>query len=183
MNEPKPHHTQPLYIHIATAIAALRNCEQSDIHRRLYSASGQDPANVDWTQRWRDRLAAYEQLLPSGSGFDSGSKIDIDSSRGDDLYLETSFHHMDEGGGYDGWTEHSINLTPSFIHGFTIEVKGENRDEISDHIAETFQHCLMDPVTLCPECGMPSHQCKTGDPGCLHCNDCDHTFFKAKEEA
>lgn len=177
MNSPKPHHTQPLYIHIASAIAALHNCEQ----RATQITTGKP--DTSWVTRWRDRLAAYEQLLPSGSGFDNGSKIDIDSSRGDDLWFETSFHHMDEVGGYDGWTEHTINITPSFIHGFTIEVKGEDRGDIGDYIGDTFNSALADEVTLCPKCGMPTHQCQTGDRDCLHCNDCDHTFFKAKEKA
>lgn len=35
-------------------------------------------------------------------------------------------------------------------------------------------------VPECPKCGYFSHQCETGDAGCMHCDDekCGHPFFK-----
>lgn len=31
--------------------------------------------------------------------------------------------------------------------------------------------CEFDMGLRCPDCGGPMHQCKTGDAGCLHCDD------------
>lgn len=110
---------------IATAVQARINCE----------ASG----NTEWLDRWTERLEDIARnTLPSGSGFDNGTTIDIDNCNSRQLMLETSYHHMDEHGCYDGWTEHRIKVTPSF-HGFDIMVTGRNRNGIKDYIAEVFQ--------------------------------------------
>jgi len=48
---------------------------------------------------------------------------------------------MDESGGYGGWTEHYVTVTPTFT-GIDIKVSGKNRNEIKDYIAEAFEVCL-----------------------------------------
>ncbi len=63
-------------------------------------------------------------------------------SSGELLEFKTAFHHMDENGCYDGWTEHTVTVTPSLIHEFTVKVSGRDRNEIKSYIAETFQHAL-----------------------------------------
>lgn len=75
-----------------------------------------------------------------GSGFDAGSFLDLNSTS-KRLIFVTSFHHMDEHGGYDGWTEHKVIVTPLF-QGFDIRVTGRDRDGIKDYIGETFYHWL-----------------------------------------
>src|SRR5882672_3309038 len=42
--------------------------------------------------------------MPSGSGFDAGTILDLEKSTGEKLVFITSFHHMNEHGSYDGWT-------------------------------------------------------------------------------
>lgn len=171
-NEPRPHHTQPLYRHFASAVDALYRCREN---------------SNPFAENWEARLLQYVLLMPSGSGFDNGTELlleyppDISVSHGERLVFETSFHHMDEHGGYSKWTEHIVVVNPSLVHGFKLRVKGRDHNDIKDYIADEFHCALSTEVTLCPKCGMPSHQCQTGDPGCLHCNECVHQFFKAKE--
>jgi hypothetical protein len=48
---------------------------------------------------------------------------------------------MDDGGGYDGWTEHTITVTPSF-RGFDLTISGRDRNDIKDYLHQTFDHVL-----------------------------------------
>lgn len=119
----------PLYQAIATAVDARQRCDER--------------GNSEWEQRWTDRLEWIgRNILPSGSGFDNGTTVDVDRSRPDRLVLNTSFHHMDEYGGYDGWTEHAVIVRPSLIHGFELRVDGRDRNGIKDYIADVFNALL-----------------------------------------
>ena len=55
-----------------------------------------------------------KDFMPSGSGFDAGTKLDLDLSHAERLVFTTSYHHMNDGGYYDGWTEHTVTVTPGF---------------------------------------------------------------------
>lgn len=102
-----------------------------------------DPVNQEWADRHEERaLALVREHMPSGSGFDSGTALDLDRSTGEKLVFSTSFHHMAESGMYDGWTEHLVTVTPSLLFGFLIKVGGRDRNQIKDYIAETFHHAL-----------------------------------------
>ena len=78
------------------------------------------------------------KMLPSGSGFDNGSSVNLDKSTGEKIIIETSFHHMDEHGYYDGWTYHNVIITPSLQWGFNIRVTGRNKNDIKDYIQHEF---------------------------------------------
>lgn len=99
--------------------------------------------NIEWAQRHKERI---EQLtrdyLPSGSGFDSGTEFDFDKSQTQRLIFNTSFHHMNEGGFYDGWTHHSVIVTPCLVHRFNLRITGKNKRDIKEHIADIFNHAL-----------------------------------------
>ena len=79
---------------------------------------------------------------PRGSGFDSGTEIDFDASKPNKLVFYTHFHHMNENGYYDGWTDHSIIVIPDLVCDFDISVSGSNKNEINDYIAEIFEFFL-----------------------------------------
>ena len=91
----------------------------------------------------REKLAQLQSILPSGSGFDDGTQIDLDRSTPEKIVLSTSFHHMNDGGYYDGWTEHVVTVRPSFVYGLDIHVSGRNRNGIKEYITETFHFALM----------------------------------------
>lgn len=116
---------------IATVTPAKANC----------AAAG----NTDWLHKWGDILEYIEKnVLPSGSGFDNGTTIESADSRM--IKLSTAFHHMDDAGYYDGWTEHTVTVRAEF-GGFDIAVSGRNRNDIKDYIAETFHHVLSNPLS------------------------------------
>lgn len=119
-----------LYSEIASAVDAQKRCKAND--------------NA-FADKWDDLLDRLEKLLPSGSGFDSGTKIDRDATHAEKIVLSTSFHHMDDNGYYCGWTEHVVTVTPSF-RGFNLRVSGRNRNDIKEYIGETFHHTLNEDV-------------------------------------
>jgi hypothetical protein len=122
---------KPLYQVIAEHLIARENCIKS--------------GNAEWKARWESAIEGINGMLPSGHGFDAGSKIMLVSDD-NEIAIKTSFHHMDEAGFYDGWTEHMVIVRPSLAFGFTITVTGEDRDGICDHIAETFDLVLREEV-------------------------------------
>ena len=91
------------------------------------------------------KLHALEDSLPSGSGIDGGTKIDK-SSKPDRLILTMSFHHMDETGTYDGWTEHAIIVKPSLAFGVDIKITGRDKNGIKEYLAEVYQDALTQTV-------------------------------------
>lgn len=116
---------------IATAVQARANCKARD--------------NVAWFDLWTARLDDIARnALPSGSGFDNGTKIDVGRCNGVKLAFETAFHHMGEHGMYTEWTEHSVLVTPTF-DGIAVKVFGRNRNGIKDYIGEVFAEVLNRP--------------------------------------
>jgi hypothetical protein len=118
---------KPLYQRLVSALTAMRNCERSE--------------NTEWLERWRDDLETMMRQAPSGGGFDAGTTLDMDVSGERRLVFNTSFHHMTEHGYYDGWTAHTVVVTPAF-DGFNLKVTGRDRNEIKDYIADAFDTFL-----------------------------------------
>lgn len=117
-----------LYSELASLIAAKQNCLNS--------------GNTEWFEKHSDRIAyLVKEHMPSGSGFDAGTHLDFVQSHAERLVFNTSFHHMDDGGGYCGWTEHVVTITPSFS-GFNMRISGRNRNDIKEYIGEMFHDAL-----------------------------------------
>jgi hypothetical protein len=131
--------TKSALAHIAQALVARANCQKS--------------GNGEWLNKWESALETMARdFLPHGSGFDSGTKIDLDRSNGRSwIIFTTAFHHMNEGGYYDGWTHHEVKVTPCLHSGFDVRVSGKDRNEIKDYIAETFSHALEAEYILMPD--------------------------------
>ena len=122
-----------LYSEIASVIQARRNCAD-DVNGM--------PSKAEWFDRWTDRIIYIERnLLPSGSGIDNGTKIDLDASHAGKIVLTCGYHHMNDGGYYDGWTEHTITITPSFS-GINLRISGRNRNDIKDYLHDVFNFSL-----------------------------------------
>lgn len=119
---------------IAETLAAHRNCVQS--------------GNREWQAKHAARLAQLADRLPSGSGIDHGTTIDVDASTTDRVVLRTSYHHMNDGGMYDGWTEHRIVVRPSFIGGIDLAIGGRDRNGIKEYLFDVFAQTLLEPVDL-----------------------------------
>ncbi len=94
--------------------------------------------NKEWEEKHEDSINAMLENLPSGSGIDAGTKFDWDKSTPEKLIFTLGFHHMDEGGGYDGWTEHEVIITPSLYFGINIRIAGKDRDGIKEYLSDLF---------------------------------------------
>jgi hypothetical protein len=124
---------------IAGLVEAIENCKKS--------------GNKEWEDRHSDAIEdLVKNHLPSGSGFDAGTKFGFMVSNPERLVFLTDFHHLNENGYYDGWTSHKIIVTPSLASGFDLKVTGRDRNGIKEYIAECFHEELNSPALLeCPE--------------------------------
>jgi hypothetical protein len=87
--------------------------------------------NTEWEKRSREELDDIaKNILPSGSGIDCGTKIDVEGSRDNRVVLSCQYHHMNEGGMYDGWTEHWVIVTACFVGGLSIQITGRDKNGI-----------------------------------------------------
>lgn len=115
---------------IAHHLQAIDNCKRS--------------GNDEWIAKHSESIGELLESAPSGSGFDAGTQIGPWSAAR--IIFETSFHHMNDAGMYDDWTEHNVIVTPAF-NGFDIRVTGRNRNDIKDYIGEVFHHWLGEQIT------------------------------------
>ena len=120
---------RPLFQALANKVQAIKNCRTA--------------GNTEWEGKHTATIERLvEEHLPSGSGFDSGTHLCLDHSQAEKLIFTTSFHHMNEHGFYDGWTEHEVIVGPSLPHGFCLEIRGEDRDDIHNYIGDVFHEAL-----------------------------------------
>lgn len=112
-----------VYQRIAHLLIAIQNCEKS--------------GNLEWKDKHSASLLALLSEAPSSSGIDNGSRL-LDGSNPDRLRFAADFHHMNEGGMYDGWTEHTVTVRPSLAFDLHITVSGRNRNDIKDYLTTLF---------------------------------------------
>tara|TARA_R100000656_G_scaffold104176_4_gene76417 strand:+ start:9310 stop:9780 length:471 start_codon:yes stop_codon:yes gene_type:complete len=144
--------TRTLAAHIASTLLARHNCMLN--------------GNTDWQEKHEDRLKEMENLLPSGSGFDMGTKIPRDLSDDPETFLEfvVDYHLMNGNGCYCGWVQFKVSVNATFdgIHVSATMTGHEDlpRDEFEDlggegfvdhteeYVAETFHQFLTTQYTL-----------------------------------
>lgn len=135
---------KPLYLALAIYLQRINTLEQFGA-----IASRRQRQMLDDLQIHAAWLA--KEHLPSGSGFDSGTELLTSSEnfkgRLGSLVFSTSFHHMDQNGGYDGWTEHMVVVKPDW-EGFNIRCTGPNRNAVRDYVEDTFYNALMVEVEI-----------------------------------
>jgi hypothetical protein len=113
--------------------------------------------NAEWKEKHLDTINLIMRNAPSGSGIDSGTKFYLDANSVFDvrdkliphatLKFSMSFHHMDEWGGYDGWTNHVITVHPDLAMGYRLTISGRNRNQIKDYLYEVYSGWLESEVT------------------------------------
>lgn len=91
-------------------------------------------------------LDYLEDLLPSGSGIDSGCTIDREKSGSKKIIISFSYHHMDENGMYCGWTDHDLIVTPNLTDGFDLRITGKNKRQIKEYLYDVFYHAMNEPI-------------------------------------
>jgi hypothetical protein len=116
---------ESIYKILASTVAAWINCLEK--------------GNFEWYAKHENSIEKImKENAPHGSGFDSGTGLLYKESTGEKLVFSTSYHHMNENGMYDGWTEHIITVLPSLSFGFNLKISGRNRNDIKDYIHEVF---------------------------------------------
>lgn len=87
-----------------------------------------------------------DNFLPRGSGIDKYPKLILDKSNENKLMFKFSYHHMNDVGFYDGWTDHILTVKPSLAFGFELKITGQNKNEIKDYLYEIFEGYLNSEV-------------------------------------
>lgn len=117
-----------VYQQLAQSVQAYHNCLQS--------------SNSTWQDKHEQNIKQIcHELMPSGSGFDSGTTLDLAKSNGEKLVFNTSYHHMNKNGMYDGWTEHQVIVTPSF-DGFSLRITGKDKNDFKEYAHDVFYNAL-----------------------------------------
>jgi hypothetical protein len=108
------------------------------IYRSLQALrSNQKINNVEWIEKWSE----LNNYLPDGSGFDAGCEIDVENSNETKIIILFSFHHLNENGYYEGWTDHKLTCRPTF-DGIDMKISGPNKNQIKDYLYDTFDYIL-----------------------------------------
>jgi hypothetical protein len=117
---------QPFYVELGNVFKSY-----------LYGVKNQNGTMIDHNE---EKLNELIDLLPHGSGIDGTTKLDLEHSKLNKIIITSSYHHMDEYGGYDGWTDFEIILSPDW-GGFDIDIKGKFPKRYLDtkeYLADTF---------------------------------------------
>lgn len=121
--------TEKLYRLLASKVGAYVNCVES--------------GNDEWRARHRESVERLvKEFMPSGAGIDCGTKFDFDASNGERLVFVVDFHHLDSGGGYDGWTRHFVTVKASLQFGFRLSISGRNRNDIKEYLGDVYGEAL-----------------------------------------
>ena len=94
---------------LVSLLQAIDNCQRTGNDGRIHAE------NLNTIVR---------DFLPSGSGWDNGTTLDRERSTPEKLVFVGAFHHMDEHGFYDGWTDHTVTVRPSLANGSDCSPKG-----------------------------------------------------------
>jgi hypothetical protein len=116
-----------VYQELASLVIARQNCIKSN--------------NTEWFNRHSEKIEhIIKNYLPSGSGIDSGIKIDLEKSNDQKLVFYSSYHNMDENGFYDGWSDFKLIVIPSLCFGFNLKIVGNfgKYQDTKDYLCELF---------------------------------------------
>ena len=117
-----------LFRELATLVAAKKNCEKA--------------GNTEWYSRHTDRLLQLvKEYMPSGSGVDNGTQLDIDNSSASKLEFLIAYHNMNEAGYYDGWLYFRAIVTGSLTADFDLQIIGKGQD-LRDYIYDLISDAL-----------------------------------------
>ena len=126
---------KPLYQELISKIVAMENCQKT--------------GNTQWEDN--HSLAIHEiemDNLPSGSGIDSGTRVNLDKTTANKLVLDSSYHCMNQDGFYDGWIDFTVIVTPSLLFDIDIDIKGNFSQrhnkyaDVKDYLYDVFSMSL-----------------------------------------
>jgi hypothetical protein len=109
---------------LARTFAAYQNCVKAK--------------NEEWEIKHETAIFEMCKNLPHGSGLDGAMIFCHDLSTPEKLVFFFEFHHMDENGYYDGWTEHNLIITPSLQFGYNMRITGRNKGDVKTYLYDLF---------------------------------------------
>lgn len=129
---------KPLYKILASSVGARLNCLADE------KRTGK---THEWTEKHAEAIEKnVKNFLPHGSGIDSDIVFDFYKSNAEKLVFHFSFHHMNENGFYDGWTDHTLTVKPSLQFDIDLSISGRNRNDIKEYLHQTFSAALVDLI-------------------------------------
>jgi hypothetical protein len=120
-----------LYEQMARTAVAWNNCIKTN--------------NTEWRDKHSETFKNLLDLLPHGSGIDSSWNVELENCGDDKLVFFCGYHHMNENGMYDGWTEFTVTVTPSLMFGCRVKITGpfpRKYAETRDYLQETIDFAL-----------------------------------------
>lgn len=122
-----------IYQRIAHLLNAISNCQKS--------------GNTVWAERHTESITELiRDTAPHGGGLDMGVWLMWDESTDSKLVFGTSYHHMNDNGYYDGWTDHTIIVKPSLMSGFDLSISGRDRNDIKEYLGQVYYYWLNEEV-------------------------------------
>jgi hypothetical protein len=115
---------------------------------KVYEELAVQLSRLGHAKKMRDRVLEMQVLmlidkieretLPSGSGFDSGVKLNILDATSDKLVIDAPFHRMDEHGSSIGWEDYTLEVEGILIPpGIKIRVvKGGDCEGLRDYVED-----------------------------------------------
>jgi hypothetical protein len=101
---------------------------------------------AEWVARHESALAWIERnLLPYGGSIQPQCTVMTGESSPERVVIDVPWHHMNEHGGYDGWTSYRVIVTPSLLHGISIRITGRDRDDVKGYLLDIFGTTLLAP--------------------------------------
>lgn len=85
----------------------------------------------------------------SGSGIDSGYTLNGSTRR--NLIINSSYHCMDEHGGYDGWQDFKLLIDKENITEFKLQFTGYRRQKYVYLLRDYLEDCFAYQLQVCAE--------------------------------
>ena len=103
-----------------------------------------EPVNDFGLDIHEKKIEDIEALLPSGSGINTGTKVDIDRSTGQKLILYAGYDVMSEYGYYTGVIDFEVIVKPDLMFDFDIRIAGRfgKHQDIKEYLDEVYYDAL-----------------------------------------
>lgn len=128
-----------VYRELAACIDAMNRCEKWVDEKPQTEREHWFNMRLIHSNRIKRLVSDY---LPRGNGIDYGCEFNFVASNGDKLVFDLSFHHMNESGSYDGWTDHTVTVCASLISDIDIKISGKNRNDIKEYLYQVIEPAL-----------------------------------------
>jgi hypothetical protein len=97
-----------------------------------------------------EKMHALEEWVrkngPSGSGIDTGTKLERSTS--ERIVLRCEFHHMNDVGYYTGWTSHTVIVKPSLCTGIEVSITGHDKNQIKEYLGDVYYQWLKEEIDV-----------------------------------